>query len=75
MINTLLYTKKLEAVGLAREVAEAHVEMVNEIMDTNFATKQDLKELEYKLVIRLTAIMGAMFTLSISATAILIKVL
>jgi len=74
MINTLLYTKKLEAVGLTREVAEAHVEILVEVVENNFATKDDLKqavkdlrheirELESRLVIRLGAVMGAMFTI------------
>jgi hypothetical protein len=46
MFNALKYTKQLEQVGLTREQAEAHVQMVIEVMDSNFATKTDFNELK-----------------------------
>jgi hypothetical protein len=46
MFNSLIYAKRLEKVGLTREQAETHVQMVAEIMETNLATKQDMKDLE-----------------------------
>jgi hypothetical protein len=45
MLDTLMYVKKLEAVGVPREQAEAQVEIMSQIVDSNFATKQDLKDL------------------------------
>lgn len=45
MYDSLKYAKKLEEVGVSREQAEVHVQILTEIMDTNFATKQDLKDL------------------------------
>jgi hypothetical protein len=49
MFNALKYTKRLEEVGFTREQAEAHVQMVIEVMDSNFATKSDFKELETRI--------------------------
>lgn len=74
MFNTLLYTKRLEAVGLTREVAEAHVELLAEVVETNLATRDDLsvlakelrhemREMESRLIIKMGAMMGAMFTI------------
>ncbi len=45
MHDTLTYVKKLEAVGVSRKQAEAQVEIMSQIVDSNFATKQDLKDL------------------------------
>ena len=73
MFNTLQYAKKLEAVGLSREQAEAHIQIIAEIIEGDVATKQDLKELEYRLVIKLSAILGAIVTLAIAATSAVIK--
>jgi hypothetical protein len=39
------------------------------------ATKQDLKEMEYRLIIKLSAIVGTIVTVAIAVTAALAKVL
>lgn len=75
MFNTMVYAKKLEAVGLPREQAEAHVQIIADIIEGDVATKQDLKELEYRLIIKLSAIMGAMISLAIAVTAAVAKAL
>ncbi len=49
MHDTLMYVKKLEAVGVPRDQAEAQVEIMSQIVDSNFATKQDLKDLSAEL--------------------------
>lgn len=70
--------------GVSREQAEAHIQIIAEIIEGDVATKQDLKNLEYKLdakfeavehriVIKFSAIMGAMFTLALGIVALLIK--
>ena len=51
MFNSLKYAKSLEEVGLPRAQAEAHVLILAEIMETNFATKLDIRELEQRLVV------------------------
>lgn len=48
MNNSLKYVKILESTGVNREEAEAHVQLITEIMEDNLATKQDLRNLETK---------------------------
>ena len=62
MFNTLHYAKMLEAVDFTREQAEACVKILVEIMEDKLASKHDLRELEYRLTIR----MGTMFAASIA---------
>ena len=45
MFNTLMYAKKLEEAGVSRPQAEAHVQIMAEIVEGNLATKQDMLEL------------------------------
>lgn len=49
MNNALKYVKILEGTGVTREQAEAHVQLIMEIMEGDLATKQDMKNLETKL--------------------------
>lgn len=44
-MNTLKYAKKLEAVGFSREQAEMTIGILSEVVESNLATKQDLKDL------------------------------
>lgn len=74
MFDTLKYSRVLEAAGVARDQAEAHVRIIAEIVEDDLATKQDLKELEFRLIIKLSAILGTMVTIAIAVTAALAKV-
>jgi len=94
MINALKYTKDLETVSFSRPQAEKVVNVLWEVMDQNFATKDDLlilksemrtefaefreevkvdmanlrtdmKKMENSLILKLGAMMGTMFTLSL----------
>lgn len=69
--DTLAYAKKLKSAGFNEQQAEALAEAQAELIDERLATKQDLKELEYRLVIRL----GAMLVVAISIVATLVKIL
>jgi len=42
MFDTLRYSKILEAVGIARHHAEAHVQIIDERVEGELATKQDI---------------------------------
>lgn len=74
MFNTLKYARKLEAVGISRDQAEAHIQIIAEIIEGDVATKADLKELENRLVIKLSAIVGGMITLAIAIVAAISKI-
>lgn len=68
MFDTLKYSRVLEAAGVTRDQAEAH-----EIVEDDLTTKQDLKELEYRLIIKLSAVLGTIVTIAIAVTAALSK--
>ena len=73
MFNTLKYTKQLEEAGIAREQAEAHIQIIAEIIEVDVATKNDLRDLEYRLIIKLSAILGTIVTVAIAITSTLVK--
>jgi hypothetical protein len=74
MFNTLAMTKRLEDSGVPRSQAEAQIQVLAEIVESDLATKsdikRDLKELEYRLIFKLSAIMGTMITILGVVTAI-----
>ena len=77
MFDTLRYSKVLEAAGVSRDQAEAHVRIMAEIVEGNLASKQDVRELkdelqklEYRLVIKL----GALVTAAIACAVALLKI-
>ena len=69
--DTLAYSKRLIEVGVPQRQAEVQAETFAEIIDDQLTTKQDLKELELRLTVRL----GAMMATSIAVVATLVKLL
>jgi hypothetical protein len=69
--DTLAYARRLRGAGLSQEQAEAHAEALAAVVTDTVATKHDLRELEYRLTIRL----GAMIALSVGTVAALVKLL
>ncbi len=55
MIDTLGYVKKLTAVGVSREQAEAHAEALRDDLATQIVTKADLAATEQRLDSKITA--------------------
>lgn len=67
--DTLAHAKKMKAVGFTEQQAEAQAQAIAEVIDENLATKKDIaelrtelkrdiKELEYKLTIRMGGMIG-----------------
>ncbi len=73
MFDTLRYSKTLEAAGISREQAEAHIRIIAEIVEGDLATKQDLKELEYRLIIKLGALVTAVVGIAVAILAFAIE--
>jgi len=87
MFNALRYTEELEKAGFSRVQAEVSMKVLIEIMDDNFVTKADLKELEAKMELkfqgvghaiekleyRLTIKLGTMLTLAIGVMTAIVK--
>ena len=62
--NATEYAGKLRAAGVPEEQAEAHLSILHEIVESNLATKRDIKELkrdikelEYRMTIKLGGLM------------------
>ncbi len=70
MFDTLRYSKILEAVGVSRDQAEAHIRIIAEIVEGDLATKQDLKELEYRLIVKLGAVITAIVAVALTIVKI-----
>jgi hypothetical protein len=86
MFDTLRYSKILEAVGITREHAEAHVKIIAEIIEGELATKRDIENLkkdlekniellESRLIIRISTIVGGIVTFAIAITAAISKLI
>ena len=67
--DTLTYSKKLQELGFPREQAEGLAELHKVLVTEGLATKQDIKDLEYRLTLRL----GGMMATSIAIVAVLVK--
>lgn len=48
-MNTLRYAKKLEDVGFTRDQAEMTIGIINDVVESNLATKQDLSEVRQEI--------------------------
>ena len=51
MFDTLAYAKKLKSAGFTEDQAEIQAEALASIIDEKLATKQDLKELELRMLV------------------------
>jgi hypothetical protein len=75
VFDTLENVKKLKAVGFNDAQAETQTRILADLLDEQLVTKpyldERLKDLEYRLVIRL----GAMMVVAIGLVATLIKIL
>ena len=73
--DTLGYARRLEEAGFTRQQAEVQANALREVIDERLVTKEyldaRLRELEYKLVIRL----GTMMAASVAIVATLVKLL
>jgi hypothetical protein len=75
LFDTHENVKKLRAVGFTEEQAEVQTRIIAELVDEQLVSRQyldeRLKELEYRLVIRL----GGMIVVAIGVVATLVKLL
>lgn len=51
--DTLIFAKKLIEAGIPAQAAEVHAETLKDFFDTNQATKQDLKDVERNLSLKI----------------------
>jgi hypothetical protein len=80
MFNAVKYTQELESAGFSHEQAKASMKILIDVMNENFATKSDIKELdmkidmlEYKLVFKLGALATVLVTFATGVLSAVIK--
>ena len=71
--DSLGYTKELEAAGVPRLQAEAQANALRKVIDAQLATKQDLRELEYRVILKLGGIVIGCSAILLGLLPILIK--
>lgn len=71
--DTLSYFERLKAAGVPEEQARVQADAIRELVETLLVTKQDLKELELRLTIRLGGIVVACTALLLAVLPIVIK--
>jgi hypothetical protein len=69
--DTLAFAKRLAAAGMQSRQAQALAEALNDIVFDTLATKNDLRDLEHRLTVR----MGAMITASMALTVAILGTL
>ena len=62
-IDTLAYANYLKENGIKGKDAETHKQAINQFVITELSTKQDLREMELRLKIHLTVIIGGLLVL------------
>ena len=62
MRHTLKYSKQLESAGLSRELAETHLQILEEIVEDEMATKADLRSSKNEVLMELGAFRSEMRT-------------
>ena len=89
MNKALKYVKILEGTGVTREQAEAHVQIISDILEGDLVTKQDLlnsenalkltmERLEHKMFqmeSRMTIKLGSIVTVGIAVMTAILKLL
>lgn len=84
--NALKYVEELRNAGMPEKQAEAQIRVLNEVVDSELASKQDvetvrkelkrdIKELELRLTHTLTVRLGGLMALGVILIGILVKVL
>lgn len=75
VFDTHAFVKRLTAVGMPEDQAEALADEQAKLIDERLATKDDLERLEQRLIIRLGGMMGGMLVVAVAAVAALIRLL
>lgn len=73
LFDTLAYAKKMKEAGFTDKQAETQAEALAEIIGTNLATKQDLKELEARLTASIIKWVAGMLVAQAAVIAALVK--
>ena len=71
--DTLAYAKKLKSVGFTEEQAEVQAEALSDLINDQLATKQDLKELELRMTVKVGAMLIALAMILFAGLPVLLR--
>ena len=71
--NAFKYVQELRSVGVPDKQAEAQIKILNEVIESELATKRDLKELEAALKKDMVITMGSFSALILGSLIALAK--
>ena len=73
VFDTLAYAKKMKAVGFTEEQAEVQAEAISDLINDHLSTKQDLKELELRLAVKVGAMLIALAMILFAGLPLLLR--
>lgn len=70
--NAITYANKLKEAGMATKVADVQAEEMSNFITTTLATKEDLKNLEYRMIIKMGMMMVAQSALLLTIIGLIL---
>ena len=71
--NAITYANKLKQAGLDIKIADVQAEEMSNFITGTLATKEDLKSLEYRMIIKVGIMMVAQSTLLLTIIGLLLR--
>ena len=74
-VDTLSISRRLQAVGASKELAEEQAEILRDVVEQGLVTKSDLREMELRLIAQLRSEMNRMMLAVIGALTVIIALI
>lgn len=71
--NAITYANKLKGAGLDTRIADVQAEEMSNFITNTLATKEDLKSLEYRMIIKVGIMMVVQSTLFLTIIGLLLR--
>ncbi len=71
--NAITYANKLKNAGLETRIADVQAEEMSNFITSTLATKEDLKNLEYRMIIKVGIMMVVQSTLFLTIIGLLLR--
>ncbi len=74
-VDTLNISRRLQAVGASKELAEEQAQILRDVVEQGLVTKSDLREMELRLIAQLRSEMNRMMLAVIGALTVIIALI
>ncbi len=74
-VDTLSISRRLQAVGASKELAEEQAQILRDVVEQGLVTKSDLREMELRLIAQLRSEMNRMMLAVIGALTVIIALI